>query len=297
MQNAARIFRSRELQAEFEAAYDEVLSHWPAALEQVDIETKFGSTHVLVSGPNGASPLVLLHPGGGHAPIWIRNVGPLAKEYRVYAVDIVGELNKSRPVAPIRQHSEFMEWMAQLFDGLGIQKATIVGNSNGGFFTLETALYMPERVEKVVLISPAATFVQMWAWWFHLLIPAHMIAPAIRAEGMIFKAYDWLWQGFPMDASFEKLRRISKLAGYRYRPSINSAIPRVMSDAELKKITAPVLLLIGDHEVIYSVPRVIDRARRLIGDLSVNIVPNANHSAQYTAPDFVNAQILGFLEK
>jgi pimeloyl-ACP methyl ester carboxylesterase len=295
MSGKISIFSSSESQARFDAAYQAVLNQWPVPCEELSIPTRFGATHVIASGPREAPPVVLLPPGGGHAPIWVRNVGPLSQSYRVYAVDVIGELNRSVPVRPIRNHPEFMDWMADLFDGLQIESAHLVGNSNGGFFALETALVLPERVKKVVLISPAATFVQMWAWWWRLLIPAHMIAPLIGSERMIQRAYAWLWQDFPMEACFADLRAISKVAGARYRPSINSAVPRVFSDAELRQVRTPVLLLIGDHEVIYKPEKAIRRATRLVAGLKAEIIPNANHSAQYTAPDLINARILEFL--
>jgi pimeloyl-ACP methyl ester carboxylesterase len=135
----------------------------------------------------------------------------------------------------------------------------------------------------------------MWAWWWHLLIPAHIIAPRFGSERMVQKAYAWLWQDFPMDERFAELRAVNKVAGASYRPSVNSAVPRVFSDKELRQIRAPVLLLIGDHEVIYEPEKAIRRATRLVSGLRAEIVPSANHSAQYTAPDFVNARILEFL--
>jgi pimeloyl-ACP methyl ester carboxylesterase len=295
MPERPQLFRSPELKARFDAAYQAVLNQWPVPYEELSIPTPFGATHVIASGPREASPVVLLPPGGGYAPIWVRNIGPLSQAYRVYAVDIIGELNRSVPVRPIRGHREFMDWMADLFDGLQVESAHLVGNSNGGFFALETALVLPEQVRKAALISPAATFVQMWAWWWHLLIPAHMIAPLIGSERMIQKAYAWLWQGFPMEPCFADLRAISKIAGARYRPSINSAVPRIFSDAELRQVRVPVLLLVGDHEVIYKPEKVIRRATRLVSGLRAEIIPNANQSAQYTAPDLVNARILAFL--
>jgi hypothetical protein len=48
--------------------------------------------------------VVRLPPGGGHAPIWVRNIGPVRQSYRTYAVDIIGELNRSVPIRPIRSH-------------------------------------------------------------------------------------------------------------------------------------------------------------------------------------------------
>jgi pimeloyl-ACP methyl ester carboxylesterase len=291
-----RKFITPEIETQFINAYDKVMQKWPVAYEELYIPTSFGKTHIITSGQKNATSLILINPGGGSATIWYRNAEPLSSLYRIYAVDVIGEMNKSIPTCPIRNSTEFDKWVTELFNGLRINRANVAGNSNGGFFALKIALDMPERVNKVVLISPAATFAQMWNWWFNLLIPAHIIAPVIHSERMVHKAYEWLWQGFPRDEDFARLRYISNVAGYpRYRPSINKIVPYVFSDAELKKITTPVLLLIGDHEVIYSPERVIRRAKQLIPGLRAEIIPNANHSAQYTAADIVNQKIIEFL--
>jgi pimeloyl-ACP methyl ester carboxylesterase len=297
MPEQLRHFWSPVLEAEFNAAYEAAMHQWPVPYENLFVSTIFGNTHVVASGPRDANQVVLLNPGGGSATIWSRNVESLNQRYRIYAVDVIGEMNKSEPIRPIRNHSEFKQWMTDLLDGLQVQSAHIIGNSNGGFFTLETAYLLPDRTKKVVLISPAATFVQMWAWWFRLLIPAHMIAPLLRSERMVQRAYAWLWQGFPRDPVDARLKSIAVVAGYpRYRPSKNSFAPHVFSDAELRQIQAPVLLLIGDHEVIYKPDQVIRRAIGMIANLKAEIVPNANHCAQYTAPAFVNHEILEFLK-
>jgi pimeloyl-ACP methyl ester carboxylesterase len=290
-----RIFMSPETEARYNAAYDAVLQQWPVPFEELYIDTRFGDTHIIASGLKENDPLVLLASSGAAATQWFRNVEPLSQYYRTYAVDLIGEVNKSILYRPVKNGREFADWIVDLFSGLQIESAYMVGNSFGGFLTLNTAFYLPDLVKKVVLISPAATFVQIWAWYWHLLIPAHIIAPLIKSERMVQKAYAWLWQGFPMDERFGQLRAYTKIAAYpRYRVSRNPAPPKVFSDAELRKIRAPVLLLIGDHEVIYKPKKVIERATRLIADLKAEIVPNANHNAQLTAADAVNKKILDF---
>jgi pimeloyl-ACP methyl ester carboxylesterase len=143
-----------------------------------------------------------------------------------------------------------------------------------------------------VLISPAATFVQIWGIYWHTIIPGYWFAPIIHSERLVHKAAEWIWQGFPMDDCVSQLRFIGHIAGYpRYRPTHNPP-PSIFSDEELRKIQTPVLLLIGDHEVLYKPERVIDRATRLVPGLKAEIVPNANHVAEYTAPDVVNKKIL-----
>jgi pimeloyl-ACP methyl ester carboxylesterase len=296
MADKIRVFISPEIEAKFMAAYDAALQRWPVPYDELYVSTRFGDTHIIASGPKDAIPLVLLNPGGGSVAVWYRNIESLSQNYRTIAVDVIGEMNKSVPKRPITNNQDFIDWIKDLFRDLKIESAHVIGNSNGGFLALNIALHLPSRVKKVVLISPAATFVQMWAWYWHLLIPAHMIAPIIHSERMVHKAYDWLWQGFPGDEEYLRLRSIGTIAGYpRYKPTRNKIVPYVFSDEELQKIRNPVLLLIGDHEVIYKPERVIQRATRLVRGLKAEIIPNANHCAQYTAPDIVNKKILEFL--
>jgi pimeloyl-ACP methyl ester carboxylesterase len=167
----------------------------------------------------------------------------------------------------------------------------MVGNSSGGFLTLNTAFYLPERVKRIVLIGPAATFVQMWPWWLHFWLQTG-IGYFTRSNHLRLKAYKWLWQSFPVEESIAKVRALSSIAGMpRHGP------PSVFSDEELSSILTPVLLLIGDHEVIYKPERAIRRATRLVPNLKAETVPNANHIAEYTAADFVNAKILEFFRE
>jgi len=289
------MFWSPEIEAQFNAAYEAVLKQWPVPFEELYIPTRFGDTHVIASGSKDAPPLVLLHPAGGGSTLWYRNVGPLSQHYQTCAVDVIGDLNRSILTRLVRSRREFADWIADLFNGLQIESTFMVGNSYGGYLTLNTALYLPERVKKVVLISPAATFVQIWPIYWHTIIPGYWIAPLIRSERLVHKAAAWIWQGFPMDEKIAQLRTIAQIAGYpRYRPTHNPP-PGVFSDEELRKIRTPVLLLIGDHEVLYKPERVIQRATRLVSGLKAEMIPNANHCAGYTAPETVNEKILRFL--
>jgi pimeloyl-ACP methyl ester carboxylesterase len=291
MRDKMSVFRSPESEAQYYAAYDAVLKHWPVPYEELSISTRFGDTHVIASGSNDAAPLALLHPSAGGATIWCRNIKQFSQRYRAYAIDVISEVNKSILTRPITSRRDFADWIADLFNGLQIESAYMVGNSFGGFLTLNTAFYLPERVKKIVLISPAATFVQMWPWWWHFWLPTG-IAYMTRSNYMKLKAYEWIWQDFPVEEWVGKVRALTTIAGMPRHGS-----PSVFSNKELSKILTPVLLLIGDHEVIYKPERAIQRATRLIPGLKAGIVPNANHIAEYTAADFVNAKILEFFRE
>jgi pimeloyl-ACP methyl ester carboxylesterase len=227
----------------------------------------------------------LFHPAGCGSVIWQRNVKSLTKSFRTFAVDTIGEVNRSVVTQPLQSGQDLLEWVTELFRSLQIDKADIVGNSFGGYISALVAVGLPGLVKRAVLISPAATFAQMWPWIWHFF-PAYM-SGSRRARRW---AYDWIWQDFRADAWIAEMRMIASTSAMpKHGP------PKVLSDEELRRIQAPVLLLIGDHEVIYSSTKVIERAKRVVDDLRAEIVPNANHNAEYTAPEYVNDQIKAFL--
>jgi pimeloyl-ACP methyl ester carboxylesterase len=283
------VFRSPEGEAQYYKAFAAALTLWPVPYEELSVPTRFGDTHVIASGSKDTTPLILLHPAGCGSAIWYRNVGPLSQHYRTYAVDTLSEVNLSLVTRPIKSRQDFADWSVDLFDGLQIESANMVGNSFGGFVTLNTALYQPKRVKKVVLISPAATFDPMRPL-YRRYTPAYLLKYATGSSRLVLRAYEWLWQGYPRDECIGQLRMITAAEGImRHGP------PGVFSDEELRKIRTPVLLLIGDHEVIYKPEDVFRRASSLVSGLKAEIVPNANHNAEYTAPDFINTRILDYL--
>jgi pimeloyl-ACP methyl ester carboxylesterase len=290
MSKKISVFKSAGDEAQYYEAYEAVLEQWPVPYEELYISTRFGDTHVIASGPKDATPLVLLHPAGGGGVIWIRNVESLSQRYRVYAVDTISEPNKSILTTPIsfNQRREFANWIVDMFNGLNIESTFMVGNSFGGFLTLNAAFYLPERVKKIVLISPAATFVPIPAWSWHF-IPANIIGLITRSNRVLLKPYEWIWQDFPKEECIARLRATTAITG---RP--RHWTPTIFTDDELRAIQTPVLLLIGDHEVIYRPEDAIHRATSLVPNLKAEIVPNANHIAEYTSAQMVNEKILEF---
>src|SRR5512138_2112536 len=97
MPEITSIYRSAEGEAVSVAAYDAVLARWPVPYQEQDIPTRFGSTHVIVSGSDAATPIVLLHGQDSSATCWVYNVEALSRRFRVIAVDTMGDFGKSRP--------------------------------------------------------------------------------------------------------------------------------------------------------------------------------------------------------
>ncbi len=151
----ADIYRSRSGRQAVEALYRRVLARWPVAHEQLVVPTCQGDTFVVASGDRTAPPVVLLHGSGTNAASWMRDVTAWAQQSRVYAVDIIGEPGLSAPSRPPLVSSAYAQWLNDVWAGLGLEKAAVVGISLGGWLGLDFAVRSPNRVASLSLISPA----------------------------------------------------------------------------------------------------------------------------------------------
>jgi pimeloyl-ACP methyl ester carboxylesterase len=74
-------------------------------------------------------------------------------------------------------------------------------------------------------------------------------------------------------------------------------MPTVFSDDELRALRVPVLLLIGENEVIYDAAEALARARRLIPDCRGELVPRCKHDMCFSQHQIVDARVLDFLKE
>ncbi len=68
-----------------------------------------------------------------------------------------------------------------------------------------------------------------------------------------------------------------------------------VSDAELRAVRAPALLLIGEHERLYDARVTLKRAQERMPGLTGAVIPNASHLAAMAQPDDVNERMIRFL--
>jgi pimeloyl-ACP methyl ester carboxylesterase len=261
------------------------------------IPTSFGETHVIASGPKNAPPVVLIHALLAASASWYRNVEALAGRYRVYAVDVVGEGNKSCPSKPITSLDDFLHWFKEVIDGLRIDQLYLVGNSYGGFTGAYYAMKLPERIRKLVLIGPAATISPMRPFYTHMFIPKAMYGFFPKLPGVkrvMRSSVNWMHQGLSCDPLWEPFFYLSMV----YGGLINRVLPRVYSRQEFSQIKAQVLLILGEKEAIYNnLQWAIRSARELIPNVEIEVIPDAHHITALAQPDLVNRQILEFFTR
>jgi len=99
-------------------------------------------------------PIVFVHGLTGSWPNWLEQLPVFAAKHRVVAIDLPGFGHSPMPHERITI-SSYARLLDGLLDELGIDAATIVGNSMGGFVSADLAIAFPQRVERLVLVSPA----------------------------------------------------------------------------------------------------------------------------------------------
>jgi pimeloyl-ACP methyl ester carboxylesterase len=287
-------FKSDAARARYLAAYDAVLAEWPVAYEEIDVPTRLGSTHVVVSGPADAPPVLLLPSFAGTATVWRLNVAGLSQHFRTYAVDVIGQPGKSLAVRRLRHRRDYSAWMADLLDGLGIRRASVVGCSFGGFVALNQALATPERVDRVVMISPAGAFAsQYWKLTYAMRVRMPIVRLLRRLRGSPrAPGMGDLVRRPPRDKVWSALMA----ATMAERPEVSVISPTVFSRTTLRAIRAPALLLIGAEETLYEPQTMLELAQSRLPGLTGSIIQNADHIAAMAQPDDVNGRIIQFLQ-
>jgi pimeloyl-ACP methyl ester carboxylesterase len=100
-------------------------------------------------------PLVFVHGLIGRWTHWMEQLLPFAADHRVIALDLPGFGSSPRPAAEKISISFYARMVEKLLAFLEIDAAAMVGHSMGGFTAVELAINHPQRVERLVLISPA----------------------------------------------------------------------------------------------------------------------------------------------
>lgn len=98
--------------------------------------------------------LVLLHGRGGHLETFARNIGALAKRYRVVAIDLAGH-GLSAPMEPPYTIDRLATHLSCAFEALNLSRPNVVGQSLGGWVAAHMAIEDPRCCNSLVLIEPA----------------------------------------------------------------------------------------------------------------------------------------------
>lgn len=110
-------------------------------------------TRVIEAGTG--EPLIMVHGIGGHAEAYSRNVVRLGKSFRAMAIDLVWHGLSSKPPFNPRTIPIYADQIIDLMDSIGVERASIEGESLGGWIAAWMALHRADRLNKVILNTNA----------------------------------------------------------------------------------------------------------------------------------------------
>lgn len=290
MKEKYSIFTSASGEQKFQEVYEQNMNSWTVSYESRFVNTTYGKTHVLISGPEHGEPMILLHGMTVNSTMWAQNISALSERYRTYCIDTLGDYGRSVVKVPLKSRHDCNEWLSEVMDSLGLKNAIFVGHSMGGWLSLNFALACPEKVKKLVLLAPIASILRLPLAFMMKVYPV-MLRPT---REKVLRLWKWF---LARGSRLHPLMEEQIVQGWmNCRPQLR-VIPNVFKKRELLSLQPKTLFLVGAEEVVYSPSRAIKRVSQLLPGVQAGRIPNASHCFMAEQPELVNQRILSFLDE
>jgi 3-oxoadipate enol-lactonase len=227
--------------------------------------------------------VVCIHGSGGNGAIFGGVLEALAAEHSPLAIDLPGH-GRSGGLDSLGSIERMADFVAAFLDKWGIARAVWLGHSMGGAVALQAALQRRERVRALVLCASAARFT----------------GAAIPAVARVVLGKDrrpFFREAYSRKASPEVLRR-GFLEDLKTDPRVLLGDLEACRDfdveAELPRVSAPPLVVVGDDDD----PEMLERSRTLARGLrgaTLCTVQDAGHMLPLEQPDGLAGAVSEFL--
>lgn len=225
-------------------------------------------------------PVVVLHAGLCSMLVMGGQIKPLAAEsFRVIAIDSRGH-GKSSDTAVSTTYETMSDDVIGVMDAVGIERADVVGWSDGGILGLDLARRYPDRIHKVVAFganrSPDGADPAMVQEFKDATADGDMIAPM----------RDMYKRSSPTPEKWPEFFEQGRTRGLTQ--------PQWSLD-QLATIRAPVLLINGEHDIV-----LLSHATEIqhaIPGARLEIIPGEKHEVPLANPAAVNPMMLAFLKE
>lgn len=285
------VFRSLAGRAAYDAYYGRVVERLPFPVREVDLPTRFGRTHVTIGGREDGPPLLVLPGMSICGPVMLEFAAPHAGDRLLIAPDLIGQPGRSEDILHLPRSHGYGLWLADLLDGLKIDRADMFSGSFGSSVALDLAAAAPTRAGRQVLLMPAGLTpkIPYLAIYWHLLLP-------------------WLlYRAFPDRAKLPAMSR--PLAGSAFGPKELEYLDHVVRETafwrhlpagpfgpgDFRDYREPVFLATAGRDLLF--PRGPTRANALA---SLNVteevfLPDSAHVPDTAAMAPVHDRIAAFL--
>ena len=250
----------------------------------------FGANLHYVDAGSG-SVVVLLHGLADDVGVWESAMPALAAKHRVIALDQIGFGRSDKPLLGYRA-STFVDFLDGFLNELKIDRASLVGNSLGGWIAASYTLAHPERVERLVLADAAG-----------YLALAKTMDPRVLAALRAASRDDIRYLGplafhnkrFYEDLDLAFKQRVTAGDGYTINQVLDSIIRgEDVLDGRLGAIHKPTLIVWGHEDKLIPL-NFAERFHKEITGSRLEVIDNCGHMPQVECPDEFTRIVLEFL--
>jgi pimeloyl-ACP methyl ester carboxylesterase len=228
-------------------------------------------------------PIIFLHGGTGTSDSWNFYLSRFSDSYQAIAPDSRGQGLSSRGKGPIT-YGRMAGDVVKLMDFLNIDRAHIVGHSDGGVIALHLLIDYPERIHSATLLGT----------------PYHINNYPAEASKALEEYLEALATS---DTSYEivKSRHAAAENLHEWMTLVNMwgkmwRTQPTFSEAEIGLINTPVLIVKTDHD--FFIPAdVFDRLAMQINGAQVLHIPEGRHSVYRQKPEEVSTAILALIQE
>ncbi len=219
-------------------------------------------------------PVILLHGGAGNGDHFANQASAFAAKYTVLVVDSRGHGRSTRTADPL-SYALMADDVVALMDVLKVPSASIVGWSDGGAIGLDLAIRHRSRVRKLVVVGQNATLAGAKSAGTNETFPAYFARCAADYAKLS-----------PTPKEFKSLQQALRPM-WRTQPNF--------TDAQLSGITAPTLLIDGDHDELIRADH-LEHVAKVIPNAKLVFISDASHFVMFQQPQAFNEAVLQFLE-
>ncbi|QUQ63419.1 alpha/beta fold hydrolase [Kutzneria sp. CA-103260] len=241
-----------------------------------------GEIHYETAG--AGSPVVLLHLGVLGMAIWDREFEQLAAEHTVVRYDARNHGQSSTATGPWSHHDD----LRRLLDELGIERATLVGESLGARTSIDFALTWPDRVDRLLLGAPGASGMihhdPFILDQLQRMISAQSVDEAVEAQLRMWvdgpnrtpEQVDPELRAFCRRIKTDTLAR--HMRGWGIQPVEVGALDR------MAELTMPITVVLGELDSS-DIHDVVDRITRDAPRAELVTLPDTGHAVNLEQPD------------
>ena len=243
--------------------------------------------HALEWGEPGRPALCFLHGGSAHAHWFDAVVPTFADRYHALSLDQRGHGASEWAPDPAYATEDFAGDLLGVLDAMGWARVTLIGHSMGGHNAMAFSAWHPERVDRLVVVDsrpsiPPDRLQNMHRRGDRGPMRHETLASALRSFRLLPRetaADPRLLEHLARQGIVERDGRFV----YRFDPACNGQRRPTDGSALLERITAPTLLVRGEHSPVLPREMAADMLGRLPRARLVEI-PGAYHHLVLDAP-------------